>query len=331
MHHSEKHSPGLITIVGPTATGKSGLAIALAERLGAPILGADSRQIYRGLDIGTAKPTVQDQSQIPHYLIDICEPTELFTLAQYQEQAQELIATLHRQGITPLLVGGTGLYIRAITQGLQIPGVAPQPALRSQLQGLGQSQSYQVLEQVDPRAAAKIHPHDQGRTLRALEVFYVTGRPLSAQQGERPPDYPILQIGLDCNDSQALTRRIAQRTAQMLAAGWLTEVKTLCEQYGPDLPLLNTLGYRQIKQHLAGKISLEEATTLTIRRTRQFAKRQRTWFRANPEIEWFELDDPDRVAQVWERVQQFLREIGFRYNQRAVQLNEPHPHGCTRA
>jgi len=292
-------------ISGPTASGKSGLALKLAHPLQAPIIGADSRQIYRELDIGTAKPTPQERALVPHYLIDICDPRELFTLAQYQEQAQALIAKFHQQGITPLLVGGTGLYLRAVTQGLQIPRVPPQPALRSQLQSFDQPHRYQLLLQVDPIAAAKIHPRDSVRTLRALEVYYVTGLPLSQQQGERPPDYPILQIGLDCQDPVALRRRIEQRTHQMLAAGWLSEVEALCDRYGPDLPLLNTLGYRQMQQHLAGVLSLEAAITETIRETRQFAKRQRTWFRANSQIEWFDADDPTVGEQVQERLQQF--------------------------
>lgn len=309
MHYLENNRPGLIAICGPTAAGKSGLALQLAHLLQVPILGADSRQIYRELDIGTAKPTVQERALVPHYLIDICEPTELFTLAQYQEQAHSLIAKLHGQGITPLLVGGTGLYLRAVLQGLQIPRVPPQPALRSQLQALDQLHLYQLLLQVDPVAAAKIHPRDPVRTLRALEVYYVTGIPLSQQQGERPPDYPILQIGLDCQGAAVLRQRIEQRTHQMLAAGWLSEVEALCDRYGLDLPLLNTLGYRQMQQHLAGVLSLEAAIAETIQETRAFAKRQRTWFRANPKIEWFDANDPTLVEQVQERVQQFQTQL----------------------
>jgi tRNA dimethylallyltransferase len=155
-------------------------------------------------------------------------------------------------------------------------------------------------------AADKIHPNDRVRTLRALEVFYVTGCPISEQQGENPPDYPILQIGLECRDAQALTRRIARRTETMVAAGLVDEVKRLCETYGWDLPLLDTLGYREMKQYLAGEMSLAEAKELTVLHTRQFAKRQRTWFRAYPDIEWFDADAPDLLEQVWQRVQAFM-------------------------
>jgi tRNA dimethylallyltransferase len=295
---------GLIVICGATATGKSGLAMAIAQRLGTIILSADSRQVYREFDLGTAKPSVSEREQIPHYLIDICEPTETMTLADYQLQAQALIAYPPVSCI-PLLVGGTGLYIRSIVQGMKIPRVSPQQELRKQLASLGQKQLYSILQQVDSFATKKIHPNDQVRTLRSLEVFYVTGRPISEQQGENPPNYPILQIGLDC-DSDILTKRIQQRTEEMLAAGWETEVKYLCEKYGFDLPLLNTLGYQEIKQYLAGEIFLEEAKDLTVLHTRQFAKRQRTWFRAYPEIEWFDVNSSDLLEKVWQRIQEFI-------------------------
>jgi tRNA dimethylallyltransferase len=323
----------LIVICGATATGKSGLAIVLAEKLQSVILSADSRQVYREFNIGTAKPTWSDRQKVPHYLIDICDPTETLTLADYQQQAQKLIEqvtgsrewgmgngedgqgkagdwfqTAQPSGCAPLpcsiplLVGGTGLYIKSIVRGLLIPRVAPQPALRSQLQSLGQPYCYAVLQQVDPLAASKIHSNDRVRTLRALEVFYVTGLPISQQQGERPPEYPILQIGLDC-EPDALARRIEQRTAQMMADGFVEEVEQLCQKYGTDLPLLNTLGYQEIKQYLAGQVSLAEAEAAIVLHTRQFAKQQRTWFRADPTIEWFDADAPDLVTQVWNRIQ----------------------------
>jgi len=293
----------LIVICGATATGKSGLGLALARKLGSVILSADSRQVYREFDIGTAKPTPAEQKLVSHYLIDICAATDIMTVADYQEQAQALIASLDLRPL--LLVGGTGLYIRSIVQGMKIPRVAPHKELRSQLESVGQMQLYMMLQQVDPIAAQKIHPNDTVRTLRALEVFYVTGRPISQQQGENPPNYPILQIGLDC-DSHYLTERIAKRTEQMIANGLVTEVEYLCHKYGTDLSLLNTLGYQEIKQYLAGEISLDKAQELTILHTRQFAKNQRTWFKAYPKIEWFDADNPNLLEQVWQRVQQFI-------------------------
>ncbi|MBD2502278.1 tRNA (adenosine(37)-N6)-dimethylallyltransferase MiaA [Anabaena azotica] len=289
----------LIVICGATATGKSGLALKLAKRLGSVILSADSRQVYREFNIGTAKPSLAEQQAVPHYLIDICNATETMTVADYQAQAQALINSLPNSPL--LLVGGTGLYIRSIVQGMKIPRVAPNYELRSQLESLGQTTIYSILQQVDPIAAQKIHPNDPVRTLRALEVFYVTGVPISEQQGENPPEYPILQIGLDC-EMDKLTERIYKRTEQMIADGLVAEVEYLCQKYGADLPLLNTLGYQEIKEYLAGKISLEEAEELTVLHTRQFAKRQRTWFRAYPQIEWFDANDADLLDKVWQRV-----------------------------
>jgi len=290
----------LIVICGATASGKSGLALKLAQKLNTTIISADSRQVYREFDIGTAKPTPAEQKLVPHHLIDICHPTETLTLADYQDKAQHLIT----QNPLSLLVGGTGLYIKAITKGLNIPRVAPQPQLRDSLASLGQQQLYSFLEQVDPPSALKIHPNDHIRTLRALEVYYVTGIPISAQQGENPPSYPILHIGLECTP-EALEQRIRQRTDKMLERGFVAEVEALGRKYGWTLPLLNTLGYGEIKQYLTGEISLLAARDLIVLHTRQFAKRQRTWFRAYPEIEWFDVTQPDLFELVWARVQQF--------------------------
>ena len=274
-------SVGLIVILGATATGKTSLAIALAKYLKSPILSADSRQVYRHFDIGTAKPNLEERQEVPHYLIDIAEPDTTLTLADYQQQAQTLIAKFHAEGVTPILVGGSGLYIKSITAGLKIPRVPPQPELRSQLEELGQNYCYQVLQQIDPLGAKKIHANDQIRTLRSLEVFYVTGQPLSSQQGEQPPDYPIVQIGLDCEDLDAYRKLVSDRTEQMLQDGWLDEIRDLQTRYGADLPLLKTLGYGEMSDYLANKIDLETAKLLTVTHTCQFAKRQRTWFRGS--------------------------------------------------
>ena len=298
MMESIKQSVGLIVILGATATGKTSLAIALAKHLNAPILSADSRQVYRHLDIGTAKPTIEERQGVPHYLIDIIEPDQTLTLADYQDQAQTLIAKFHAQGVTPILVGGSGLYIKAITAGLKIPRVAPQPELRSQLEGLGQNYCYQVLKQVDPVGATKIHTNDQIRTLRSLEVFYVTGKPLSEQQYEQPPSYPIVQIGLECDDIDAYRKLVSDRTEQMFLNGWLDEIRDLQKRYGKDLPLLKTLGYGEMSDYLDNKTDLETAKLLTVTHTCQFAKRQRTWFRGsgngNLPIHWL------RSGSSWE-------------------------------
>jgi tRNA dimethylallyltransferase len=295
--------PILIVICGATATGKTGLSLALAERLQAQtgqdslIISADSRQVYREFTIGTAKPSAAELARVPHALLDICAAGELLTVAQFQAQAQGLILDCHARGTMPFLVGGTGLYIRSVVRGMKIPRVAPQSELRSQLQALGQTQCHEMLAQVDAAAAARIHPNDPMRTLRGLEVFYVTGRSITSQQGEEPPDYGVVTIGLA---SSRLDQRIAQRTAQMLEMGFVSEVQNLVARYGDDLPLLNTLGYAEVREYLRQEISLSEAERLTALHTRQFAKRQRNWFGRDKTIEWFDSDDLDLVDRVWD-------------------------------
>jgi tRNA dimethylallyltransferase len=297
----------LIVICGATATGKSGLAIDLAQRLNSGIISADSRQVYREFNIGTAKVSSTELALVPHYLVSTCDPNYTLTVAEYQAQAQIAIAKLQQQQTIPLLVGGTGLYIKSVVKGMKIPRVPPQMELRSQLANLGQVQCYQMLERVDRQATTKIHANDSVRTIRALEVYYATGQTISSQQGEYPPSYPILQIGLDCTDLDILTQRIQQRTHQMIELGWEAEVRYLGDKYGWDLPLLNTLGYGEMRQYIRGEISLDDATGLTILHTRQFAKRQRTWFRAIPEIEWFDSDDPILLDRVWSRIGQWQK------------------------
>ena len=296
---------GLLAIAGPTATGKTGLSLALADYLPIAVLSADSRLVYRELDIGTAKPSPKERSQVPHYLIDLREPTETMTVAEYQCAAQGLIQQFHDTGACwPCLVGGTGLYISSVVDGLQIPPVAPQPELRSQLARLGQAQCYAMLQQVDAAASDRIHPNDSVRTIRALEVAYVTGRSLSSQQGQQPPDYPILYVGLDC-DSDVLNARIEQRTGQMIDQGLVPEVAQLCQRYGADLPLLKTLGYAEILGYLAGDYDLATAQQLIVKNTRQFAKRQRTWFRKR-NLLWFDAAAPDLVDRVLQAIADFF-------------------------
>lgn len=289
----------LIVICGATASGKSSLALALAQRMNTIIISADSRQVYQEFDIGTAKPSMEEKKLVPHYLIDICQPTDNLTLADYQDQAQNLIKSHNDK--PPLLVGGTGLYIKSITKGLKIPRVSPQPKLRSQLEYYSQTERYNFLRQIDKLACEKIHPNDEIRTIRALEVYYVTGKPISEQQGENPPNYPILQIGLDCSVEE-IKNRISHRTAKMIEQGLVAEVENLINKYGSELPLLNTLGYAEIKEYLKGDISLSTAEELINIHTRQFAKRQKTWFKAYPEINWFSANSPDLLEQIWTKI-----------------------------
>lgn len=294
----------LITVCGATATGKSGLGITIAHHLKAHnldslIISADSRQIYREFDIGSAKVMPDEMQGIPHHLVDAYDPIETVSAAMFQDRANQILT----QAAVPLLVGGTGLYLRSITHGMRIPRVVQHPELRSQLEALGQSFCYQLLQHLDPQTCLKVHANDQIRTVRALEVFYVTGIPMSAQQGEDPPSYPILQIGLK---SERLDDRIALRTRRMFELGFVSEVEGLVEKYGDELPLLNTLGYQEVRQYLRGEIKLEEAEALTVLHTRQFAKRQKTWFNGIKSIEWFDADAEDLVQQVLQRVTIFL-------------------------
>jgi tRNA dimethylallyltransferase len=297
----------LITLCGPTATGKSAQALYLARRLGSPLISADSRQIYREFNIGTAKPTPAQQKEWPHKLIDIADPTETLTVAQYQAQAQTLIDRAHHQGQIPIVVGGTGLYIQALTAGLGIPAVPPQLQLRQQLAQLSPDLCYQFLQQVDPPTAARIHRNDRVRTLRALEIYYSTGRPSSQMKQRTPPPYEVLILGLTSSPSQ-LRRRIEQRARLMLAQGWIEEVKSLQAKYGPDLPLLQTLGYAEISRYLQGELSQDQLLPEIVQHTRQFAKRQLTWFRRTPGIEWLDCEADNVSAQIWCRVQDFLAE-----------------------
>ena len=304
MNSKNSYLYNSIFLAGPTASGKTNLAIALAKRLNAEVITVDSAQVYKGMDIGTAKPSPADRALVPHFLIDYCDPRHTLTLGTYQQQAQDLIAQYHTQGITPILVGGTGLYIKSITQGMRMPRVPPQPQLRSSLESLGQQHCYDLLHQVDPQATDRIHPHDVVRTLRALEVFYATGKPMSEQQGETPPTYPILQIGLTYSDRQFFQQRLSDRVQGMWKQGFVEEVKRLQQKYGKDLPLLTTLGYAEVSRFLAGEISETEAQDLTLRHTQQFAKRQRTWFRSVSNLKWLPIDQGidlvKAVEEEWE-------------------------------
>ncbi|MBC8121191.1 MAG: tRNA (adenosine(37)-N6)-dimethylallyltransferase MiaA [Gemmatimonadaceae bacterium] len=299
MHSSKT----LLVLCGPTATGKSGLAQQLAHYLNVPVLNADSRQVYRGFDIGTAKPTAQERLEVEHLLIDVADPTENFNAIRYQALANTEIERLHREGRVALLVGGSGLYLRAVSMGLTPPAVPPDPKLRAHLQPLTASELHHQLQAQDPDSARRIHPNDRVRLERALEVCLSTGQPLSAQQSRHPPDYAVRTIGL-CAERSLLTERIAARTYRMLARGWLEEVACLRERYGSDLPLLQTLGYGELGSHLAGDMSLEAAIERTIIRTRQFAKRQMTWFRADSTIQWLDISAGEQ--SLWEQTQRLV-------------------------
>lgn len=289
-------SSPLLVIVGPTAVGKTALAIDLAQRFEGEIVSADSRQIYRGMDIGTAKPTRQEQSLAPHHLIDIVAPDESYTLAQFQSDAYAAIDDILARGKLPFLVGGTGLYVRAVVEGLRIPRVAPNEELRAQLAAQDRLALYERLRELDPDAAARIDPRNVRRTVRALEVCLVTGERFSELGRASPPPYCITQIGLTTNRLE-LVARIDARVDRMLEQGLVAEVKALVRQgYSWDLPSMSGLGYREIGAYLRGEVSLDEAAMKIKRDTRDFVRRQYAWFRVKDErIRWFDVREAGEI------------------------------------
>ena len=280
---SQAEQPLVIVLLGPTASGKTDLGIAIAQALDLAVLTVDSRQLYREMDIGTAKPTALQRATVRHELLDLRPPDQPINLQEFRAEAEQAISAEHsRRGIA-LLVGGSGLYLKAITQGMTPPAVPPQPPLRAQLDALGQPLCHALLQAADPQAASRIMPRDAVRTQRALEVLYATGRPLSAQQGSTAPPWRVLELGLNPPD---LRQRIARRSEALFAAGLVAETRGLMERYGAACPLLDTIGYSEARAVLAGDLSEADAISLTTRRTQQFAKRQRTWFRRQHKPLW---------------------------------------------
>jgi len=293
----------LIVILGPTAVGKTSRAVELAQALSGEIVNADSRQVYRGMDIGTAKPAPAQLAQVPHHLIDILNPDETLSLAQYQALARAAIADIHQRGRLPLLVGGTGQYITGLIEGWTTPGVAPNLRLRAELEAFAAAHSsaalHARLRQHDAAAADSIDHRNVRRVVRALEVCIETGRPFSQQQRKQPPPYRVRQYGLTM-DRERLYAQADQRLADMLARGFLDEVQHLLAMgYTRSLPALSALGYAQLAQHLAGDVSLEAALTAIRRATRAFIRRQYTWFRGHDTgIIWLDAETLDTTALV---------------------------------
>jgi tRNA dimethylallyltransferase len=302
---TELRSP-LIIILGPTAVGKTEISIRLAERLNAEIVSADSRLLYRGMDIGTAKPSKDELARAPHHLIDVSDPDNTWSLAQYQEQAKTIINQIHQRGKLPLLVGGTGQYIRAITEGWMIPVVKPDLKLRMALENWTKEITphglHERLSMLDPQAAQNIEPRNLRRTIRALEVILATGKCFSSQRKLDNPTYNILQLGLT-RPRPELYSRIDQRIEKMLRNGLVQEVENLLKQgYSPDLPTLSAIGYSEICQFLQGRISLEDAVVLIKRRTRMFVRRQANWFKSDdPNINWHTVSE-NTLAEMEDKI-----------------------------
>ena len=288
----QPNNPLVIALMGPTASGKTELAIDIAKKIKTNIHNIDSRQIYLDMDIGTAKPTVEQQQKVPHFLIDLCLPSKPINLHQFQKLAIGSIEQELKERKLVLLVGGSGLYLQALIGGLNPPAVPPQKFLRNQLKKIDKVERHNLLKCCDPFAAEKIHPEDSIRTIRALEVFYATGKMFSKQKTLRNLPWKILELGLNPDN---LNTRIENRTRKMYQNGLIEETENLIVKYGNDLRLLETIGYGEARSIINGKINYEEALATTIKRTCQLAKKQKTWFRNKHNSKW--LNDENALSE----------------------------------
>lgn len=302
----------LVAVVGPTAVGKTRVALRLAEDFAGEIVSSDSRQIYRGMDIGTAKPTAAELARAPHHLIDVVDPGTDFHVAEFQAAAYAAINAIHKRDKVPFLVGGTGQYVHAVIEGWQIPPVPPDEAFRVRLYARAEAEGPEILhrrlERVDPGAASRIHPNNVRRVIRALEVFEATGRPISDWQAKVPPPYRVLQIGLTM-DRDELYARIDRRVDAMLEAGLVDEVRGLLDAgYTFDQPAMSSLGYSEFEPYFANEASLADVVQRIKHETHRFVRHQYNWLSTDdPDIHWFDAAaDPYRAIRPL--VSSFLRQ-----------------------
>ncbi len=302
-------SPKVIVFCGPNAVGKSSLSLEVARQYDAEIINADSMQVYRYMDIGTGKVSLEERREVPHHLIDIVDPDQTFSAASFQESATKIILQAQSEGKILLIVGGTGLYIRALLEGV-FPGPGGDQKLRATLQeeekDFGEGHLYEKLKQIDPETARRLHPNDQFRIIRGLEIFYLSGKTWSEhiKQQRREKLFHSLKIGLFL-EREVLYRRIEERVDWMISEGLVEEVRGLRERgYGSELPSMQSLGYRHIGNYLSGEDTFQEAVELQKRDTRRYAKRQMTWFRADPEIMWFYPEQ--ETGQIMQDIGDFL-------------------------
>lgn len=309
----------LIIIIGPTAVGKSALGVELALRLDGEIISGDSVQVYQKLNIGSAKPTAAEQKGVPHHLIDLLDPAEPFTVARFQTVTQELIASIRCRGKIPIVVGGTGLYIRSILDDYDFPEEGSSLIKNKWLDYTrehGNPQLHAELAKIDPVSAAKLHPNDTSRIIRALEVFEITGLPLSQQRTYKENEYDklnetIMYIGLTA-PRPLIYERINKRCEDMVEYGIINEVQSLLDEgYSPRLKALQSIGYRHVLYYLRGIVTFEEMLRLFKRDTRHFAKRQLTWFRRDPRIKWYDISSWT-MTDILNTVEQTCREIQTR-------------------
>jgi len=289
-----------LALVGPTAVGKTDLSLALAEALGAEIVSVDSMLVYRGMDVGTAKPSDDERARVPHHLIDVAEPSEPFSVARFQSRARDVLVEIDGRGRQTLLVGGSGLYYRAVVDDLEFPGTDPvtRTDLERQAATLGPERMYQRLAAMDPIAAARIEPGNVRRIVRALEVPAITGRPFSsfAAAWERYEPASVRAAGLRMS-RELLIDRIEARVQAMLDDGWLDEVRVLIERgFGGWLTSTQAIGYAELARHLRGDMTLDDAVDATVKRTSNLARRQMAWFRRDPRIRWFDVDEGGATA-----------------------------------
>ena len=292
--------PPVVAVVGPTATGKTALAVELARRLGGEVVNADSMQLYRGMDIGTAKPTLDERGGVPHHVLDLWHVREPASVAEYRRQARAAIDRLRAAGVVPLLVGGSGLYVRAVVDELDFPGTdaAVRARLEGELTAVGPEVLHARLSALDPAAADAVLPSNGRRIVRALEVIELTGGPFRARLPEPAPHYPVVGVGLD-RDPAELDERIAVRVDRMWAAGFVSEVEALAAEGLREGPTASrALGYAQVLAQLDGTLSADEARERTVTTTRRFVRRQRSWFRRDATLTWFDAARADLLDAV---------------------------------
>lgn len=304
----ESSKKAVIVLTGPTASGKSEIALDVARESAMEIVSADSMQVYRHMNIGTAKPTQEEQCAVRHHLIDVCDPDERFTVSQYQRLATKAIAEIHARGNIPLIVGGTGFYIDALLQSFELPEESSEGRLRSLLveraEKEGREALYRELLEVDPESGSRVHPNDMRRIVRALEVYYMTGRPMSELMVKGKPRYAATMFALDV-DRDVLYHRVNERVDHQVAEGLISEVAWLLERYGERLATARqAIGYKEIIEYLENRASVDEALETLKRNTRRYAKRQITWFRRYTDLEWLPATTNDQRATAATRLKQ---------------------------
>ena len=276
----------VIAIVGPTASGKTKMAIEMAQKLDTEIISADSRLVYKGFDIGTAKPTKEEQLLVKHHMIDVVEPEYDFSVADFADGASKVISELHAKNKVPIVVGGTGLYFRILLENYDMPRVEANPQLRAELENLSNEELFEKLSNIDKISAEKIHQNNRVRVIRALEVSLTTGKPFSSIKGVKENKYDVEWVFPEIESREILYNRINIRVDMMIKDGLVDETKNLLLKHGRIKNLVNTMGYQEIIQYLDGNISIEKAIEQIKQNTRRYAKRQLTWFRRNPNLDF---------------------------------------------